>query len=169
MKTPSNAVEAIGNPIHQVFRESGITAEYLVKKLKKELNAERTVLQKVKGLAEVPLTPTGKPKKGLKIVTTTGFIEKRFVDGDIEKEFTDGETVIAINMTDWTTLQGNSSLALLIIPSSILISFNSESATNISCELSFNPKLLLTIIGITILPRLSIVKILTSFIIFHFK
>lgn len=105
MKTPSNAVEAIGNPIHQVFRESGITAEYLVKKLKKELNAERTVLQKVKGLAEVPLTPTGKPKKGLKIVTTTGFIEKRFVDGDIEKEFTDGETVIAINMTDWTTRQ----------------------------------------------------------------
>jgi len=105
MKTPKNALEAIGNPIHQVFRENGITAEYLVKKLKKELNAEKTVFQKVKGSAEIPLTPTGKPKKGLKIVTTTGLIEKRFVDGETEKEFTDGETVIAINMTDWTTRQ----------------------------------------------------------------
>lgn len=106
METPRNAIEAIGNPIHKAFRENGITPGYLVKKLKKELNAEKTVVHKVKGLAELPLTPSGKPKKGLKILTTTGLIETRLCpNGGTEREYSDGETLIAVNMIDWLTRQ----------------------------------------------------------------
>lgn len=92
-------------PMKQAFEVNGITPEYLAKKLKKELNAEKTVLQKVKGSAKVPLTPTGRPKKGLAIVTKTGLIETRITDDGPKREYSDGETVIAINMIDWSTRQ----------------------------------------------------------------
>lgn len=48
-KTPQNAVEAIGNPLHQVLRGKGITPEYLAGKLKDELEAEKTEFAKFEG------------------------------------------------------------------------------------------------------------------------
>lgn len=49
MDTPKNAVEAIGNPIHEAMVSCGITPEILAKKLSEELEAEETVFAKFQG------------------------------------------------------------------------------------------------------------------------
>lgn len=89
-------------PMRDSLRAVGLTKSYLAKKLKRELNANKTVFQKLKGAAELPKTPKGRTKKGLYVITKTGLIE---FDREGEKEYSTGESLVAINMVDWRTRQ----------------------------------------------------------------
>jgi len=71
----------------KALEDSGLTLNFLVKKLKRELNAKVTKTQKVKGAVH------DLPKQFRKI-TTTGIIERKMIDGEMEKEYSDGESLI---------------------------------------------------------------------------
>ncbi len=79
---------------------AGITAQYLIKKLKKELNADVTKTIKLKGAVTKSELP-----RGYKAVVTSGqIITLRSKDG-FEEDYGDGETIVAWNETDWATRQ----------------------------------------------------------------
>lgn len=78
----------------QAMDKRGITADLLAGKLKKELDAQKTVFQKVKG------SPNDLPN-GVKLITTTGFLEFK-ENGDW---LSDGESLIAINVDDLSIQQ----------------------------------------------------------------
>ena len=75
-------VEAILRPIDEALQSQGITPTYLVKKLKRELNAKETKTIKVKG--EITDTLPG----SYRVIAAT-----------------EEETVIAANFIDWRTRQ----------------------------------------------------------------
>lgn len=80
--------------MEESLNKRGITMESLAHDLKQELRAKKTVLQKVKGVVELPKTPTGRDKGSIRIVAVSG-------EGDPEN----AETLIAIDMIDWSTRQ----------------------------------------------------------------
>jgi hypothetical protein len=86
METPKNAVEAIGNPIHEAMLGQGITPLYLARKLKRELNAKEPKIVKVKGAVNPDSLP-----RGYKIRAQSGMIIHSAEGG---QDYGDGETVI---------------------------------------------------------------------------
>ena len=92
---------SLANPVVDALDAEGLGLAYLIKKLKRELDAKATKLQKIKG--KIPLNDNGKPQlaKGTRIVTQS---EKPSLDKEGEL-YDDGETVIAVDEIDWSTRQ----------------------------------------------------------------
>lgn len=65
---------------------SGITSAYLIRKLKRELNAKETKVIKIKGTVSQDSLP-----KGFRIITTSGLLA---YDRERTQLFGDGETII---------------------------------------------------------------------------
>ena len=89
-------------PITDALEKEGITIGLLAKKLKSELRAKKTNLQKLKGAPNGLKTKTGRNKSGIKVITTTGIIE---YDDEDEKQYGTGESLLAVDMVDWGTRQ----------------------------------------------------------------
>jgi hypothetical protein len=79
--------EQIFAETRNALEKSGLTLDYLTRKLKKELNAKVTKTQKIKGAVH------DLPKQFRKI-TTTGIIEYVKGEDGPEREYSDGESLI---------------------------------------------------------------------------
>lgn len=104
------SLEEMNGPdlLNIAYEAIGITPEYLARKAKKELNAKETKIVKVKGALTddvFPRTKSGKLKTGYRVIGTSGVIETFKVGDETEREAGDGDTVIAIDMIDWSTRQ----------------------------------------------------------------
>lgn len=93
--TNDHALRAILSPMHEALGAHGITPEYLVKKLKAELNAKETKTIKIKGAV-------GDLGRGFKVVTTSGLVE---FEKEGDKVFSDGETLIRSDQVAWGVRQ----------------------------------------------------------------
>jgi len=77
---------------------AGLTLDHLIKCLKRELKAQVTKTQKVKGVPH-------EVAKGVRTICVTGLIEKHTTRDGIEKDYTEGDSVIAINEIAWEVRQ----------------------------------------------------------------
>jgi hypothetical protein len=82
---PIPATEDLIRPIHQAIERHGLTPDELVRKLKRELGAKRTVTVKVKGAVEEKKLP-----RDAKVIA--------MAEGE-------DETLLAIDLVDWGTRQ----------------------------------------------------------------
>ncbi len=86
--------EKINGPdvILEAMKDEKMTAKYLVKRLKREMNAKKPTRLKVKGVVTPETTPKGNPKRGApKVVGISGLI----IEGEEgQNAFGDGETVL---------------------------------------------------------------------------
>lgn len=95
--TPELAEEAraaVQSEMQTALDRLGLTAEYLGRKLKQELNAKTTRTQKLKG------SPGSDMPKKFRHVTTTGIIEMVRGEDGPEREFSDGESLIQWDEAD---------------------------------------------------------------------
>jgi len=92
------AQEAI-NERTKALENHGLTFDYLAKKLKRELNAKKTITQKVKG------TPGNEMPGGYRRIVTTGLIEYVKGEDGPEKEYSDGDSLIQWDETAWDIRQ----------------------------------------------------------------
>ena len=92
------AQEAI-NERTKALEKQGLTFDYLAKKLKRELNAKKTITQKVKG------TPGNEMPGGYRRIVTTGLIEYVKGEDGPEKEYSDGDSLIQWDETAWDVRQ----------------------------------------------------------------
>lgn len=77
---------------------AGLTLDYLIKCLTKELKAKVTKTQKVKGVPH-------ELKRGIRTLCVTGVIEKHKTSDGIEKDYTEGDAVLAWDETAWDVRQ----------------------------------------------------------------
>jgi hypothetical protein len=77
-------MEELARPVEDAFSDEGITLKYLAKKIKRELNAKKTVYVKVRGAID---EQQAKKERVVKIAET------------------DEETVLAATAIDWGTRQ----------------------------------------------------------------
>jgi hypothetical protein len=95
-----NAVQAakeVGDLRHKALEDAGLTFEYTIKLLKKELHAKKSERLKVKGAVN-----PDNVGRGRRILATSGVIE---TDKDGDQYYSDGDTVIEWDEVDWTTRQ----------------------------------------------------------------
>ena len=92
------AQEAL-NERTKALENHGLTFDYLAKKLKRELNAKKTITQKVKG------TPGNEMPGGYRCIVTTGLIEYVKGEDGPEKEYSDGDSLIQWDETAWDVRQ----------------------------------------------------------------
>lgn len=95
----------LATPWRDILDGVGVTENYLAKRLKKELNSKETKTIKFKGALDeerLPKTASGKTRRGYRIVSTSGFLSYAKDGGMI---FGDGDTVIEIDMINWTVSQ----------------------------------------------------------------
>ena len=92
------AQEAI-NERTKALENHGLTFDYLAKKLKRELNAKKTITQKVKG------SPGNEMPDGYRRIVTTGLIEYVKGEDGPEKEYSDGDSLIQWDETAWDIRQ----------------------------------------------------------------
>lgn len=71
----------------QALDNAGLSLEYLIKKLKKELSAKTTKTQKVKG-------GPNKLPTGVRVITTTGIIEYISGEDGTERVYSNGDSLI---------------------------------------------------------------------------
>jgi len=93
----AQAAKEVVNLRLQALDNAGLTFEYTIKLLKKELRAKRTERLKVKGAVNPDNLGNGRH-----IVATSGVIE---TDKDGDQFYSDGDTVIEWDEVDWTTRQ----------------------------------------------------------------
>jgi len=106
--TTEQAIKDVMSYNRGLYDSLGMTAEYLAKKHKEELNATKPTRLKVKGAVTQEKTPSGKvsKKKGLpKIVAVTGLIETIKGDNGLETNYTEGETVLEFHDADMSLRQ----------------------------------------------------------------
>jgi len=84
----------------EAFNKAGLTFHYLIKKLKKELNATITKTIKVKGAVTASELP-----RTYKVLATSGQIVTLKGKDGVEEDYGDGETIIAYEEIDWSTRQ----------------------------------------------------------------
>lgn len=84
--TNDEIIDAILRPIEEAILSEGITHEYLAKKIKAEIEAEKTQVVKVKG--RIPKARKSRLPENVKVIAET-------------KE----ETLLSINRVDWGTRQ----------------------------------------------------------------
>ena len=87
----------IPDPIEGAFKAHGITAEYLTKKLKKELNAKNITRSKVRGAIS-----QDNVSRGVKVIGTSGVVHENEKEGLI---YGDGETVLEFKDADMAIRQ----------------------------------------------------------------
>lgn len=92
------AQEAIDERL-KALEKQGLTFDYLAKKLKRELNAKKTITQKVKG------SPGNEMPDGYRRIVTTGLIEYVKGEDGPEKEYSDGDSLIQWDETAWDVRQ----------------------------------------------------------------
>jgi len=80
------------DPLDAAFQSEKITAHYLVKKLKRELNAKETKTIKVKGAVGTDNLP-----RGFRVVACSGTM----AEGKEGQAFGDGDTVIQYDVIAW--------------------------------------------------------------------
>lgn len=99
LKTPiteNEIAQTLLDPFQNALETSGITEKYLVRKLKRELNAKETKTVKIKGAVDKTSLP-----RGFKVVAESGKI-KETEGGEV---FSDGDTVIHYDVVEWSTRQ----------------------------------------------------------------
>ena len=90
--------------IKETLTAHGITAEYLAKKLKQELNAIRPTRLKVKGAVSQETTKSGRPKKNApRVICVSGVVHEGQEADDLI--YGDGESVLEFNDADMALRQ----------------------------------------------------------------
>ena len=93
----AQAAQDVVNLRLEALDKAGLTFEYTIKLIKKELKAKKTESLKVKGA--VNPDNVGKDRR---VLATSGVIE---TDKDGDQYYGDGDTVIEWDEVDWTTRQ----------------------------------------------------------------
>jgi len=93
----NQAADDVINLRLEALDKAGLTFEYTIKLIKKELKAKKTERLKVKGA--VNPDNVGKDRR---VLATSGVIE---TDKDGDQYYGDGDTVIEWDEVDWTTRQ----------------------------------------------------------------
>lgn len=91
LKTRDEIIQDLRSPFKSVLNRGGIDDEFLVKRIKQELNAKETRVVKAKGALtadSLPKTKKGNVKPGYKIIGTSGVIETL-------------NTLLAVDFIDW--------------------------------------------------------------------
>lgn len=91
-KLSEEIINALASPFADALDGIGVTKQFLAKRLKKEINAKETKLQKLKGAVstdDLPKTRKGNVKPGYRIVAASE----------------DNETLIEIDYLNWTISQ----------------------------------------------------------------
>lgn len=93
--------ESLGNPLHDALSKEGISLQYLVQKLKRELNAKVTKTQKIKG--KVGKDPEGKPKlmRGMRVLAEGDKLET----DKAGTAYDDGDSILAWDEIAWDVRQ----------------------------------------------------------------
>lgn len=109
-KGPStdNLCKDLVGQFHEAMESQGITAPYLARKLKRELNAKETKIVKAKGLLtdnDLPKTKNGNLKPGIRIIGTSGVIETFTGPDGKERMAGDGDTILEIDFINWRIQQ----------------------------------------------------------------
>lgn len=102
--TSEDIINALASPFTDALDGVGVTKKFLAKRIKAELNAKQVTRLKVKGAlgdAELPKTPKGKTKAGVKVVAKSGLLATD-KDGQV---FGDGDTVIQFQDINWLVRQ----------------------------------------------------------------
>lgn len=87
-------------PLYEDMERHGIDADYLIKKLKKELNAKETKTVKIKGAVIDANLPRGR-----RLAVTSGTLAYRETKEGIEEVFGDGDSVIEWDEVAWGVRQ----------------------------------------------------------------
>lgn len=112
---PDEVTKNLSNNIMQetseAMKRSGITVDYLISLLKKELNAKVTKIQKFKGKVDVYPESAGKKAgkpilaPGVHVIAQGKKFEQERVKGEDRTVYDDGDTVVAINEISWDIRQ----------------------------------------------------------------